>query len=259
MKRKFINGVTDYDSFKEEFIKENQKYLQRLAVVNAMSEKERLTLADEIALVAQIGVSRLTGKLDGFWAVSTSVLMNRLCQARALVEGSICADCYAAQGAVSRDGLALVLEINYMIINRWRLSPEAWATLPIPSINGKSRGESHGDVATVCAAVNMCNICASHPYLTFGVWTKNLNLYRAAFKEVGKPKNMIFIYSSPIKNQVAEVPEDMKPYVDKVFTVFEKDYIEKNHICINCAKHCNGCLKCYNQEDSDFYINEILK
>lgn len=261
MKKKFENGVTNYDEYKNQFIKENAKYLARQAVVDAMTEKEELTLADEIALVQQIGVSELSGKLEGLYAVSTSVMKNARCQARARVAGCICRDCYAAAGASRYDGLALVLDINFQILNRWRLSEAALATLAIPSTNGWARIESHGDAATVCAAVNTCHICTSHPWLKFAVWTKNVDLFRAAFKEVGgKPGNMVFIMSSPMENEVVTVPADMVGIVDHVFTVYTKDYVEAHNIEINCGgRHCVTCMKCYDLNSNVFYISELKK
>ena len=261
MKKKFQNGVTNYEEYKADFIKENKQYLQRQAVIDSMAGKKDLTLAEEVALVQCIGVSELSGKLKGFWAVSTSVLKNARCQARARVHGCICKDCYAAAGASRYDGLALVLDINFQIMNRWRISAAAWATLQIPSINCKARIESHGDVATVCAAVNNVRIIKSHPWLTFGVWTKNADLYKAAFKEEGgKPANMVFLVSSPMENEVFEVPEDLKQYVDHVFTVYTPAYIAEHGIVINCGgRKCADCMRCYTLGNTDYYISEQKK
>lgn len=261
MKKRFENGVTNYDEYKDQFIKENAKYLARQAVVDAMTEKDVLTLADEVALVQQIGVSELSGKLEGFHAVSTSVMKNARCQARARVHGCICHDCYAAAGASRYDGLALVLDINFQILNRWRLSEAALATLAIPSVNGWARIESHGDAATVCAAVNVCRILLSHPWLHFTVWTKNEDLYKAAFKEVGgKPANMVFIISSPMENEVKEVPADMVEYVDHVFTVYTPEFVKAHNIVINCGgRHCMECMECYDMHSNVFYISELKK
>ena len=257
---RFINGVTDYETYRN-LIEENKQYLRRQAVIDSMGGKKDLTIAEEVALVRCVGVSELSGKLKGFWAVSTSVLKNARCQARARVHGCICRDCYAAAGASRYDGLALVLDINYQILNRWRISEAAWATLEIPSLNGKARIESHGDVATVCAAVNDLRIIKSHPWLTFGVWTKNIDLYRAAFKEEGgKPENMVFLVSSPMENEVLDVPEDMKQFVDHVFTVYTPEYVAAHNIEINCGgRKCRECLRCYDRGNRDYYIAELKK
>lgn len=261
MKKQFVNGQTNYEEYRG-LIKENKKYEARRAIVDAMRAKEQpLTMADEVALVSCVGVSELSGKLEGLYAVSTSVLMNARCQCRARVHGCICEDCYAAAGASRYDGLALVLEINYEVMNTWRISETAWASLSIPTTNGWARTESHGDAATVCAAVNHVRIIKSHPWLKFAVWTKNKDLYKRAFaEEGGKPANMVFIVSSPFKNVVADVSDEDRKIVDHVFTVYTPEYVAEHGIVINCGgRHCVTCMTCYDLDSDVFYINELLK
>lgn len=261
----FINGETNYDEWRDHS-KDNKKYLARMEVINAMKAKETLTLADEILLVAQIVISCLTGKLEDFWAISTSVLMNYICQCRAKIENCICKSCYAAKGAAGRSALTQVLETNYIILNTWLISLEAWATLAFPTINGKGRIESHGDLASVTCARNYLRIIKSHPHITFGFWTKNAGFIYQAIIAEGKPENCKLVLSSPIVNQVMEVPEKLKPYVDHVFTVFTEDYAKERNININCGSwsgseldhRCNKCFRCY-EDNTEFYINELKK
>lgn len=268
---KFINGVTDYEEYRKN-CKENDVYLSKMAIVNAiLAKKERgeeITLIDQIMLVRCINVSTLTGKLEGFYAISTSVLMNPVCQERAKDPNSICSKCYAAKGAAFRTALALSLEVNHLILNNFLICEDAWRTLVIPTTNGKSRIESHGDTASSTCAINYLRIIRTHDFLTFGVWTKNTNHYRIAFNKEGKPKNMIFILSSDKKNVVADVPADMVEYVDHVFTVYELEYAKEHGIKINCGvydenykqidHHCKTCLRCYTF-GTEFYINELIK
>lgn len=269
---KFIQGETKY----EDYIsgrKEYKTYIAKMAIVNFFREKkakgEEITFADQLRLVSLINVTTLTGKLEGFYAISTNVLMNPCCQARARIDGCICKDCYAAAGVNRFSTLCQALEVNYIILNEFDISEEAWATLDIPSTNGKSRIESHGDTATVTCSMNYVRIVRSHGMLVFGVWGKNVNHYRVAFSREGKPANMIFILSSEFVNVVAEVPEDMVQYVDHVFTVFTLEFAKANKITINCGKydpdtlemidhHCKNCLLCYTY-GTTFYINELKK
>lgn len=272
MSMKFIQGETSY----EEYIKtrkENNKYIAKIAIVTHLLQKkangEEITFVDELQLVSIINITTLTGKLDEFFAVSTSVLMNHICQARAREKGSICKDCYAANGVNRFSSLCQALEINHLILNNFEISEEAWATLALPSTNGKFRIESHGDTESATCAINYIRIIKSHKWLTFGVWTKNINHYRVAFNREGKPDNMIFIISSPYENVTIEVPEDMVHYVDHVFTVFTLEFAKANKIVINCGKydpdtlemidhHCKNCLLCYTY-GTTFYINELKK
>lgn len=267
---KFINGVTNYDEWRDHE-KDFNTYKAKMAVVSEMLAKkekgEPLTFADEIRLVQCVNVSALTGKLEDFYSVSTSVLMNPICQARAKVKGCICEKCYAANNVAARSGLCQCLEVNYIILTNFLISEEAWALLTIPSINGKSRIESHGDTASAPHAINYTRIMASHEYVDFGVFGKNLEHYNRAFKMEGKPNNCIFIASSPMINKVMEVPEEYVWYVDKVFTVVTPEFAKANGIVINCGTweegklnhKCKLCLRCYNKANRDFYIYELLK
>lgn len=260
---KFINGVTTYEDWRQEK-DENKVYKKKLEIVNRMLEKKRngeqLTIFDEIQLVQQIQVSTLGGKLEYFSSVSTSVLMNRLCQFHAKKDGCICKECYAANSLSNYTGLMLALEINYIIMNSFEISEKAWSTLVIPTINGATRLESHGDVATVTAAKNMIYIIRTHNFLVFGVWSKNFGIWFNAFAELDKPGNMVFIASSEKINQVVKLPEKIIPYVDHIFTVYTKEFAEQHNIEINCGKRkCKDCMLCYTIGCKVYYINELLK
>ena len=265
---KFIHGVTNYEEWRNHD-KDNKKYLERMEIIkDLLHKKDSLTFSEEVLLASLIVVSALTGKLEDFYSISTSVLMNPICQARANFKDCICAFCYAAAGVARFSGLCQGLETNYIILNNFKLSEDALATVKIPSMNDAARIESHGDSATEICATNHSRLVASHKQLTFGVWSKNLAFYKNVFDREGKPNNMIFIASSPIINKPIEISEEMKWYVDHVFTVYEKEYAKQHGIKINCGKwvkaetldhRCKLCMKCYNNGNKDYYINELLK
>lgn len=266
---KFIQGETNY----AEYIKDrnpNKRYIAKRAIVSHyLSKKERgeeITFADQLHLVSIINVSELTGKLEDIWGISSNVLMNPTCQCRAKLKDCICDECYAAAGVNRWSSLCQALEINHIIFNNFDICEEAWATLPIPSINGEARIESHGDAAGSMAAINYLRIVKTHSYLYFSVMTKSVPFYRIAFHVVGKPVNMDFTISSMFINKVAEVPEDMVEYVDHVFTVYRLAYAKEHKININCGTYidweqidhkCKNCMKCYGSKE--FYLNELLK
>lgn len=264
---KFIQGVTNYDEWRDHS-KDNKKYKERMAVISEMlSHKHYLSMSDQIRLAQCLAVSELTGKLEDFWAVSSSVLMNPICQGRAKCPGCICKDCYAAAGASRFAPLAQALETNYLILTNFLLSEEALATVAIPSSNGKARIEAHGDAANTIHAINHTRLVASHRHLHFGVWSKNLKFYYDAFEAEGKPDNETFIASSPIVNKIMDIPELMKKYIDKVFTVWEEAYAKEHGIQINCGTwdtgsldhRCRLCMRCYDRLNTEFYINELKK
>lgn len=251
---KFINGITDYDAWRDH-AHDNKRYLERMALISLGIK----SLADEVKLVSAVNVSELTGKLEGYFSVSTSVLMNKACQAHARIPGSICKDCYAAETASNRSAVAQALETNHIILNNFLISETAWATLQWKTTNGDARVEWGGDVETVTCARNYLRIIKTHPWLNFGVWTKNPGIWYAAFiLEGGKPKNMKLILSSLFVNVKATIPEFIKPYVDHRFTVYDPEFVKANGIIINCGGlKCLTCRNCYG--DGPFDIAEIKK
>ena len=58
--------------------------------------------------------------------------------------------------------------------------------------------------------------------------------------KIKKPKNVNIIYSSMFINKQVECDY---PFVDKIFTVYDKDYIKDNKININCGGR--SCLSCH--------------
>lgn len=251
---KFINGITNYDTWRDHS-KDNKRYLERMVLISLGCK----SIMDELRLVEAVNVSAMSGKLEDFWSVSTSVLMNPICQQRAKDPNSICHDCYAAVTASGRSGLTQALETNYLILNNFLISEDSWRTLKWPTLNGHGRIESFGDVGSLTCARNYLRIENSHPDIRFGLWTKNGSLYKTAFElEGGKPQNMKFIISSPYTNVKADIPEDLLPYVDHRFTVYTEEYAREHGIEINCGgRKCKTCMNCY--EDGPFDIAELKK
>lgn len=194
-----------------------------------------------------------TGKMFGIGSISTSRNMNPNCMKYSKIEGSICSKCYAARQLSMYKNLRTALERNYKLLTERVLDDEE-----LPIINyGFFRIESFGDLANETQAINYLNIIKKNPQTFFGWWTKNPGYIDKALKKVGgKPKNCNIILSSMFINERAESKYD---FIDKVFTVYDKEYIIKNKIKINCgAKSCLGCHKCYERNRTKL-INEILK
>lgn len=250
----FVNGKTNYAEWRDHS-RDSAKYLSRVSLINAGIK----SIMDEYKLVQSVNVSAMSGKLEGYYSVSTSVLMNPICQKRAQEPGSICAKCYAATTASRYAGLTQALETNYRILNEYLISESAWATLNWPTTNGDARVESFGDVASITCARNYLRIIKTHPHLNFGVWTKNVNIWIHAFELEGKPNNMTFVVSSPEINRPVDIPEEWMKFCDHRFTVYTKEYAEANNIKINCGgKKCATCRLCY-RKDTEFNIRELLK
>lgn len=259
-RERFENGHTNYNAWRDTR-SDNKKHIVRMNTINDIRDHGIRSYADYIRLVNTVCVSEMTGKLTGFYSISTSVLMNDRCQARAKNPNTICARCYAAMSLNNYDGLMMCMESNYIILNTWLIPESAWQTLALPSTNGKFRIEAFGDVASVTCARNYIRIIKTHAWLHFGVWTKNSDLWIEAFEqEGGKPSNMTFLVSSIFMDKPYVITEKERKYVDHVFTVYRPATIDKNNIDINCgSRNCNGCMKCYTPENKDFNIREKLK
>lgn len=203
----------------------------------------------------------MSGKMAGIPSISTSVLENPICQKRRQDPNSICAKCFAASTAARYSSLAKNLKSNLELLTGEILPADVLPRF-IPELSNIVRFESFGDLANVNQAINYLNIAKVNPGVRFAIWTKNIGILAKAVETVGKPENIRIIYSAPIVNHAIDVEKTKRsfPYVDAVFTVYDKKHVAENNVEINCgAKSCITCRNCYDR--SDFYsdIKEQLK
>ena len=129
----------------------------------------------------------------------------------------------------------------------------------VPLINAAMfRFEAFGDIQNGTQVINYFNICDKNPMVNFALWTKNPFIVSIVLKlGYKKPENLQIILSSHYLNVAAD--KRKYPFVDKIFTVYDKNYIEDHGIDINCgSQNCLSCGKCYTKNDT-VYINEKLK
>lgn len=187
----------------------------------------------------------MSGKMSGFPSISTSVLKNKICQQRCKNANSICAHCFAVATVSRYTALEKHLEENTVVLTESVIDSEK-----LPKISfavAMCRLESFGDLNNVTQVINYFNICRKNPHVHFALWSKNpflIGLAIAAGYE--KPDNLNIIYSSPILNKPELDIMTKYPFIDKVFTVYDKKTIASEKININCgAKSCAGCGLCY--------------
>ena len=198
---------------------------------------------------------KMNGKMEGMPSLSTSPLLNPICQARRRCEGAICVKCYADAMCWRYGGLAKVLEKNTEVLTSQEIPIEEW-----PLINAHAfRLESFGDVQNEIQVRNFFNFARRNRRTLFAVWTKNYPIYHDVIESgVKKPSNLILIISSPMINEEANL--EACKYADKVFTVYDKEYAKAFDIVINCGKRkCLSCMQCYSKAGSPTIINELLK
>lgn len=184
-----------------------------------------------------------TGKMEGMQSLSTSTIINPICRARAKDPNSICSKCYAAKMLERYSNLEQCLIRNTEV-----LTSSVLEVMPI--INASVfRFESFGDLMNSTQVINYFNIAKANPKTTFALWTKNPIFIEQAIKQGNsKPKNMIIIYSSCELNKPEFDIFERFSFIDKVFTVYAKQYIIDNDIDINCGgRKCIECQRCYSK------------
>ena len=196
------------------------------------------------------------GKMKGMQSLSTSCTCNIYCKNRSKNSDTVCSHCYAQRQMKIYKNLEKCLIKNTKILTEQVIPKEN-----LPIINALYfRFEAFGDLNNTTQVINYFNLCKKNPDVKFALWTKNLWLIESVINEGNKkPKNLQIIYSMPILNDKNDKIFEWYPFVDKVFTVFDKDFIKENDIEINCgAKSCLSCGKCYKKNKTNF-INERLK
>lgn len=215
---------------------------------------------DEINTAASFKLhvtTKHTGKMQYLQSLSTSSLVNPFCIARSKNNNMICSKCYSNTMQARYKNLSKTLERNAVILTGKILDID-----DLPVINCLLfRFEAFGDLINKTQFINYLNICNKNKSTSFAIWTKNYNIIKSVFNDgYEKPDNLLIIFSSPYLNDTVNLDFNQEyNFVDKVFTVYDKEYIKNNNININCgARDCFTCRKCYTQNDT-FYINEMLK
>lgn len=195
-----------------------------------------------------------TGKMTGMVSLSTSVIDNPICAARAKVKCSICEKCFAAN-MFKRYGKEFhdCFKRNTEILTTTVIPVNEW-----PILNYRFfRFESLGDIQKAVQVENYFNFAKRNPNTIFALWTKNPRFIDEAIRNGNrKPKNIIIIQSSCFIDKEDEKSFD---FIDKVFTVYSKPYIKENNVEINCgARNCLECGRCYSKRTGSV-VREQLK
>ena len=203
-----------------------------------------------------IHISKMTGKLEGFQAISTNTVSNEYCQKQYKKQDAknICTFCYSHNMLNTfRKNMQASLQRNTDLLNSKVLHPDA-----LPIINSAFfRFNAHGELALdkkqgTINLENYVNIAIKNPHCTFSLWTKRFDIIKPYFDQHDKPKNLILIYSSPLTNHImTKIPK----HFDKTFnTVVETDFVEKQ----NCTgQKCKDCLLCYKKDTTSIIVEKV--
>ena len=194
-----------------------------------------------------------SGKMAGMVSISTSVTTNERCAKNAQIKGSICEKCFSAK----QMKVFPTME-KPMVENQRILTSEILPFEKLPTINNLYfRFEAFGDLNNAIQVKNYFNMCYKNPRVKFALWTKNPDYIAKAIKDgYEKPENLNIILSSLFINKERVTKY---PFIDKIFTVYDTNFIEENDININCgARSCFSCGLCY-EKNNVRIINEKLK
>lgn len=188
-----------------------------------------------------------SAKMQGLASISTDINTNPICQGRRKINGSICQLCFSARMWDDEDGQyrhnneafkrnteilcsRMLEEFEIPVIN-----PDRWPLV---------RFEAFADLQSVTQFLNYCKIARLNPGVKFALWTKNPGFVAKGLRIVDKPKNLQIVLSSMGVNRPAN--GKAFSFVDKVFTVYDDETIQRDGVSINCgARSCMGCQICY--------------
>lgn len=194
-----------------------------------------------------------SGKMSGMVSISTSVTTNERCKKNASIKGSICEKCFASKQMKVFPTMEKPMVENQRILTSSVIPMEL-----LPTINNLYfRFEAFGDLNNDIQVMNYFNLCYKNPKVKFALWTKNPDYIESAIKQgYKKPENLNIVLSSLFINQERKSKYD---FVDKIFTVYDPQYIEENNVSINCgSRNCFECGLCY-EKNNVTIINEKLK
>lgn len=219
-----------------------------------MKKNTIITIEDCEKLTGLHFTIKHNGKMKGMQSLSTSSLCNKYCQAYSKDPRKVCYKCYAQTQMRCYTNMQKCFERNTKILTESIINKEH-----LPYINtAVYRLEAFGDVSNEIQVVNYFNLCKKNKHVKFALWTKNPGVIDRTIKNGNaKPKNLQIVLSSHYLNVQANI--NRWDFVDKIFTVYTKDYIAEHNINTNCkGESCLACQKCYHKSN-EIYINEELR
>jgi len=202
--------------------------------------------------MTEVHVSKMTGKLDGFKAISTNTVTNPFCiKMNKAKDNIICSHCYShTMLKTFRKNCQPSLQRNSDLLSTRVLEREE---LPL-ILDAFFRFDAHGELINVTNLINYVNIAKKNPHCNFGLWTKRKDLVNKYFKDNECPPNLILIYSNPkISNILSRPPK----HFHRTFNnVLEHEKVERQ----NCTgQQCKNCLLCYTPNNGVDTIVEKVK
>ena len=232
---------------------------QVTAAKTLIREKGWMSVTDFRGIFGIAFSENMSAKMETVTALSTSCIVNPFCLARMRNGDNICANCFSVGLQLFKPHVRENTIENFKVLNTVVIPAMFWPLV----CNDMLRFEAFGDLYTWKQVANYFECAKRNKGTRCALWTKNPEIIAEAIRRgYKKPSNLIIVYSSPKKNTIAEREKllAMYPFIDKIFTVFEEDFIKANNIDINCgARSCRGCQRCYHKTKELEFINERKK
>ena len=231
-------GCTFYLGASKKFDKDLQ------VVENILTKPEPLTHADRLMLIMIYQTSfHDSGKIEGIMSADSSCHGCEFCRnARKAAETDptlICKYCYDEKQENDRVHTLNRHQLNMLIMSSVLFTEEELSLVPVSVIN---RINSSGDVPSRIYALNITTMIALHKNVKFSWWAKNARPVIEAMEELGKPDNLILIYSGIVINRIPKLPK----YFDYGFIVAVDKASVKRLLALPNTGECNGkkCKEC---------------
>ena len=197
-------------------------------------------------------ISNMTGKLEGFKAISTNTLTNEFCQKmyNSKKENIICTKCYSIEMLQGlRKNCAPAWQRNSDALSLGIISQHLLPTI----LDAFFRFSAHGELINLTHLENLHNITLHNPHCSFALWTKRKDLIRKFYSKNEKPGNLILIYSNP---KIDAVMHNVPEFFNRTFNNVSK----KSAVKQNCTgQKCKDCLLCYIPNNGVTQIVEAVK
>jgi len=200
-----------------------------------------------------VHISKMTGKLDGFKAISTNTMTNEYCikQNANGKEDNICTICYSHTMLKSyRKNMQPALQRNSEALANKVLDIDLLPTI----LDAFFRFNAHGELINLTHLENLNRIARKNPHCSFALWTKRNDLIAKYYATREKPDNLTLIYSNP---RVGTIMRKPPKHFDRTFNnVLEHEHVEEQ----NCTgQKCKDCRLCYTIGNNVNTIVEMVK
>ncbi len=203
--------------------------------------------------MTQVHISKMTGKLDGFKAISTNTMTNEYCikQNANGKADNICTKCYSHTMLKSyRKNMQPALQRNSEALATKVLDIDLLPTI----LDAFFRFNAHGELINLTHLENLNRIAKKNPHCSFALWTKRNDLIAKYYATREKPDNLTLIYSNP---RVGTIMRKPPKHFDRTFNnVLEHEHVEEQ----NCTgQKCKDCRLCYTIGNNVNTIVEMVK